>query len=514
MRRLVGLATVTALVAVLAPALPAAAAPTGAALSWGDCPDPILGIPRDPRTRCATVGVPMDYRDPRGATITVTISRIATSVPGQRRGVLLINPGGPGGSGLDLPSYFAAALPPEVLARYDLIGMDPRGVWASTPISCGLENTNQIDDILGYPDPDGSIDRNVAFARATAQSCAAHTGALLPHISTANTARDMDRIRAALGEPKMSYLGYSYGTYLGAVYATLFPSRTDRVILDSAVDPTRVWHEAWKLFGIGTALRFPDFATWAAARDATYHLGATPDAVRRTYFRIAAALDAEPVVLPDFVLNGNVFREITRSGLYGDLAFPSLAETWQSLSTPGAAGLGQLARAVQATDPIENSYSVLFAIACNDVAWSRDVAGYAREVAVHRAVWPLTAGWPANIWPCAFWSRPVEPPVRVTSAGPRNILILQNLRDPATPWIGGVGLRSALGQRAAFVTQDAGGHLIYGVRSGGCTDAITNAFLVDGVLPAPDRFCAGPTPEDLSTFQAGPSVRTHVRLLG
>jgi hypothetical protein len=192
----------------------------------------------------------------------------------------------------------------------------------------------------------------------------------------------MDRIRVALGEPKISYLGYSYGTYLGSVYATLFPNRTDRFVLDSAVDPERIWHGSWKLFGIATELRFPDFTKWAAARDATYHLGATPDAVRRTYFRIAAALDAEPVILPDLVLNGNAFREITRSALYDGRAFPDLAETWQSLSGTGTAS------AVRAAIPADNSYAVLYAIACNDVQWSRDVDMYRREVAVHRGGFP------------------------------------------------------------------------------------------------------------------------------
>jgi hypothetical protein len=163
--------------------------------------------------------------------------------------------------------------------------------------------------------------------------------------------------------------------------------------------------------------------------------------------------------------------------------------------------LPALRRATAAIPP-DNSYAVLYAIACNDVQWSRDVSGYAREVAVHRAVYPLTAGWPANIWPCAFWGRNVEPPVTVNSNGPRNLLILQNLRDPATPWIGGVGLRNVLGRRAAFVTVDAGGHGIYAIRSGPCTDAITNTFLVSGVLPGRDRFCVGPSPDDPATLTA------------
>jgi pimeloyl-ACP methyl ester carboxylesterase len=510
MRRLVVPAVALATVAALAPAVPGQAAPAtaGGGLVWGACPPPEPGNIRDPRMQCAALRVPMDYRNP-GHEITITVSRITTGVPGQRRGVLLSNPGGPGGTGLDLPGYFALVLPAEVQARYDLIGFDPRGVGASTPISCGLPADVAPDLVLAYPAPDGSIAQNVAFARATARSCAERTGDLLRHLTTANTARDMDRIRAALGEQKISYLGYSYGTYLGAVYASLFPRRGDRIVLDSAVDPDRVWHDTWKLFGIGTALRLPDFTSWAANRDDVYQLGATPDAVRRTFFRIAEALDREPLVLPGLVLNGNVFREITRSNLYDDRLFPDLAATWQVLSEVDAASadaLRALATRVRAATPVDNSIAMLYAIACNDVAWSRDVEGYAREVGVHRQLWPLTAGAPANVWPCVFWPhRPVEPPVKVTSAGPRNILILQNLRDPATPWVGGVGMRTALGRRAAFVTVDGGGHGIYAIRSGPCTDAIATAFLADGTLPERDRFCVGPSPEEINILSSVPA---------
>src|SRR5256885_11829772 len=134
----------------------------------------------------------------------------------------------------------------------------------------------------------------VALARDVATRCARQHGDELPHASTADTARDMDRIRAALGEPKLSYLGYSYGTYLGAVYTTLFPEHSDRILLDSAVDPTLVWYRMWRTWDQAIALRLPDFTAWAAARDATYHLGATQAAVTRTYYALADRFDRSP----------------------------------------------------------------------------------------------------------------------------------------------------------------------------------------------------------------------------
>jgi pimeloyl-ACP methyl ester carboxylesterase len=525
MRRLRGLAAGTAgcLVAVLGLAGPGFAAGNDAAAgnervpapSWGACPPLEPGAERDPRQQCTALSMPLDYRRPGGRQITVTISRIPAGNPGVRHGILLANPGGPGGSGLDLPSYLAGALPAEVSDRFDLIGFDPRGVGASTPITCGLPAGTPNEALLPYPAPDGSIAGNVEFARTTARSCAAHSGDLLPYITTANTARDMDRIRVALGEPRLSYLGYSYGTYMGAVYTSLFPKRSDRMVLDSAIDPNRIWYDFWRTWNTAVALRLPDFTAWAAARDGTYHLGASAKAVERTYFALANTLDANPWNPPDpgtGPVTGNTFREITRSYLYDDRFFPALAEIWQFLTEQPAQqqvseALSTALRAPQALTPwavrqaasvpIDNEISVAYAIVCDDVAWPRDVSTYRRNVAADRRAWPITAGMPSNVWPCTFWpSRPVEPPVAVTAEGPRNVLILQNLRDPATSWLSGHGMRVALGARAAMVSIDAGGHGVYAIRSGPCTDAIATAFLTTGALPDRDRFCAGPSPED------------------
>jgi pimeloyl-ACP methyl ester carboxylesterase len=432
--------------------------------------------------------VPLDYRKPRGRTIDIAISRIPAS-PGQRRGILLTNPGGPGVPGLDLPSLLPVLFPADVLSRYDVIGMDPRGVGLSSPISCGVSADTPLDLLLPYPAPDGSIARNIGFARSFAAGCARHSGDLLPFITTANTARDMDLVRTALGEERLSFFGGSYGTYLGAVYASLFPQRTDRMIFDSAIDPRRVWRGFYRSWGPATALRLPDFTAWAAARDASYHLGATPRAVAGSFFALAGRLDRSPVTPPDgTVVNGNTLREYTRLQLTNDANFPALAAAWQFLAT----GAGAPPAIPRFSD---NYVSVLNAIACNDTAWPRDPGVYARDVAVDRRLFPITAGMPANIRPCAFWPhRPLEPPVRVTSRGPRNVLIVQNTRDPSTSWRNALGLRHALGRRAVLITVNAGGHIALG--RGTCADSAAATFLVTGRLPAQDRFCARPTTRD------------------
>jgi pimeloyl-ACP methyl ester carboxylesterase len=520
-RHLLVLAAVAGLIAPLvatvgaASAEPASAEPATAgtaALTWGACPPAPPDTPRDPRQQCAALRVPLDYRKPGGRKISVEVSRIPTAKPGLRRGVLLFNPGGPGGTGLDFPSQLLPAIPTAVTDRFDLIGFDPRGIGYSTPVTCGIPDDVAVDLALPYPAPDGSIGRNVAFGRKAARDCARLSGDLLPYITTANTARDMDRIRVALGEPKLSYLGYSYGTYLGAVYTSLFPQRSDRILLDSAVDPKLVWYDMWRTWGVAIALRLPDFTAWAAARDATYHLGATQAAVTTTYYDLAARLDRTPVTLPDgFVFNGNVFREFTRSELYSDAEFPALADGWQYLLNPSGAApaaLSQGGPALPPGVPSDNGLAALYSVVCDDAAWPRSVDTYERNVAIGRRAFPATAGMPDNAWPCAFWAtRPVEPPVAVTPKGPRNVLILQNLRDPATPWLSGHGLRQSLGQRAAFVSVDQGGHGVYLLTDAPCASDIATAFLTGGTLPAQDRLCPGQSPPGIAAQVTVPRVR-------
>jgi pimeloyl-ACP methyl ester carboxylesterase len=498
-RSLLLLATVAAMAAVLAPAAPGHATDNSLTPTWGTCPPTPPGVLRHPRQECATLRVPLDYRNPGGRAIDIAISRIPTAKPGLRRGILVSNPGGPGGQGLDLPSLLAAVMPAEVLDRFDLIGFDQRGVGYSTPVTCGLSPDTPPHMIVPYPAPDGSIKDNVEFAHDTAQACAAHSGDLLPYITTANTARDMDRIRVALGEPKLSYYGASYGTYLGAVYTSLFPKRSDRIVLDSAVDPQRVWYEQFRSAGPGFELRFPDFTAWVAARDDIYHLGATSEEVRRAYFRLAAELDRDPLTAPDgLVITGNLFRRGTHSALYRDAFFPVLAAFWQYAETRGATPLPPfpLPPPPPPNVPADNGIAALYAVTCDDVAWPRHVPTYAINVAIGRLLFPVSSGTPSNIWPCAFWPyRPVEPPVAVTGRGPRNVLILQNQRDPVTPWITGAGLRLALGGRAAMVSIDAGGHGVYPDTPGSCAYNRANVFLASGELPTHDTACPGPSPD-------------------
>lgn len=469
-------------------------------ISWGDCPALAEGQTRDPQLDCGTLEVPLDHQNPDGTKIDVAVSRLSTAQPGKRRGVLLLNPGGPALGGLDMPATMASALPKSVLDRYDLIGFDPRGVGHSTPQSCGLQDPS-VSGLFPYPAADGSITKNVALAEADAKRCAATVGKNLRYFNTAGTARDMDRIRQALGEKKISYWGQSYGTYLGTVYRSLFQEHTDRMVLEGNVDPTRVWaDQVADTWGQGMADRFPDAARVAAAQAGTLELGTNVAQVTDTYLTLADRLDRTPAAVPgaSMSLDGALLRNMTYALLLRNDTLPVLARFWKaadnlshgSTTAADTAVLKEVFAATPASPgiPADNQATMFMALTCGDAEWPHDVDGYAARTAADREKWPLTAGMPANIWACAYWDKPAEATVKVVKGGPRNTLILQNRRDNATPWEGGVGLRKALGDGSAFVGVDNGGHSVYGEGSA-CADKATVDFLATGHLPDKDVYC-------------------------
>jgi pimeloyl-ACP methyl ester carboxylesterase len=464
-----------------------------AELEWGSCP-PSSRL--DPRQECASLTVPLDYSNLSGPTIQIAISRMLTATPSARRGLLLYNPGGPGSSGIYGPSRLAAALPPSVLERYDLVGFDPRGINFSAPVSCSLALADlDVLKFIPYPAFDLDISDNVAYAQRAAAGCAATSGDVLPHITTANTARDMDRIRAALGEPRISYIGYSYGTYLGAVYTRLFPSRTDRFILDSVVHPRKIWRETFASWGYAVEVAFTGFTRFAAERHDTYGLGATPRAVYEKTLELIAEVEAEPFPVPNSstVLTGDSFRERIRNnnGLRNDRSFPALAELFAAIDARETASRAPAALAAQYPTPApDNGFASPWAVVCGDADWPEAADAYERDVRLYDRLFPIHGRAAANIWPCAFWPfEPREPAVEIDHLdGAGRALLVQSVRDPATPYDGGVAMRVALGSRSRLVSVEDGGHVIAFNARNGCADEHATAFLVDGALPR-DTFC-------------------------
>jgi pimeloyl-ACP methyl ester carboxylesterase len=441
--------------------------------------------------QCATIKVPLDYSRPDGKKLDLAISKMTTSTKKERRGVLLLNPGGPGTDGLSMPKDTADILPKSVTSKYDLVGFDPRGVGRSSPVSCGLTPEEQNRE---RPYRAEAFVQDVKWARTVAEKCDAKQGDKLRHITTRNTARDMDVIRAVLGEKKISYLGVSYGTYLGAVYTQMFPQRADRFVLDSAADPTRIWRGTFQLWAQGAEPAFTRWTQWTADRNSTYKLGGTAEAVRKTFYDLVAQADRKPIRFNGTALTGDDIRSQSRVGFF----YLRDAAEWISkvnkAATRRAPSAGQnLEAPTQAAPsfgpavPEDNEGAAFFSIACADTRdWPRDPEQYRRDAIRDKAKYPVYGHFASNIKPCAFWKKQgTEPATRVDNKVAA--LILQYEWDPQTPLTSGQGMRRAM-KGAKMVTVTGGvGHGVYGNLS--CADKIATAYLTTGKLPAKDMTC-------------------------
>ncbi|MDF9810800.1 alpha/beta hydrolase [Streptomyces sp. SPB162] len=453
--------------------------------------------------RCADVTVPLDYTDPGGRTITVAISRIAAADTAHRVGSLLLNTGGPGGTDLGDPPWVHDALR-DVGDRYDIVGMDPRFVGRSTPLDCGWP-TGSPFRFAGHDR--AGFDRMTALQRDLADRCRATNADVLPYITTRNTARDMDVVRAALGERRVSYLGYSYGTYLGEVYATMFPGRTDRMVLDGVIDPAR--YSPRLLVGTEAinekALRH--WAAWAAQHDADYGLGTTRDAVLATIDRIQHAATERPLTIgggstPSYRLDEHTVPFMVFSGLSDDTeparrSFASVIRTmWQAAQGRPAEPDADLAAALdfvlKGGDGGSAYGSVQTAILCGDVAAPRDPEVYWRGIQRSRERHPLMGPFTNDITPCAFWDRPRERPTAVRHDLPA--LMVNATGDPRTPYAGATAMHRAWPSSRLVTVNGADQHGIFGSYGNVCADDTVNAYLRTGKLPTADVACAGSVP--------------------
>ncbi len=443
--------------------------------------------------QCATIQVPLDYRAPGGKRLDLAISRIKSTAPGKRHGVLLSNPGGPGGPGIYMPLALQEELPASVTQKYDLIGFDPRGVGESSPVSCNL--TLEEEDWL-RPYKKETFTKDVAWARKVAEKCRAKSGSVLPHITTRNTARDLDVLRAVLGEKKLSYLGYSYGTYLGAVYTQLFPGRVDRFVLDSAVDPARAWRGMVQWWAEGAEPAFDRWTEWAAARSETYGLGNTPKKVDRTFWELIARADRKPIEFDGMKLTGDDIRGGMRGAVFSPKsateAFVELkkaADGKPASAAKATALTGAMESARKAAGvPDDNMTASFWAVVCGDnsAAWPRNPERYRQDAIADKGRYPLFGDFASSIKPCAFWNTSVEPATKVNNKV--GSLIVQNEWDSQTPLPSAQALHTVM-KRSKMVTVLGGeGHGVY-PSGNACTDGTVTGYLLTGKLPAKDVAC-------------------------
>ncbi|MFI1884641.1 alpha/beta hydrolase [Streptomyces jumonjinensis] len=468
--------------ATLAPALAAAPAAAAGPLDgytqqkpeWQRC------APDQPASfQCATIEVPLDYRRPGGTSVDIAISRIEATDDDKRRGVLLFNPGGPGVPGLDMPLSMTQTLPRSVRNRYDLIGFDPRGVAKSTPVTC---DSTPEEQQLPRPYKKESFAGDVEWARTVADKCRAKYGDSLQHFTTRNTARDMDVIRAVLGEKKINYLGYSYGTYLGAVYTQLFPRRSGRMVLDSAVDPGIVWRGMIQSWAHGAEPAFKRWAKWAAARHETYGLGDTPAEVGKAFYDIVAQADREPVTVGATPLNGDQLRERMRPRFF---SLKGASDWVVHLKNAAAGKPTPELEWFQGTDA---ELSAFLAIACGDANWPKNPETYRKDAIRDKARYPLYGDAASNIMPCAFWDRNAERATEVDN--PVGALIVQAEWDSQTPLTGGVAMHRAMKGSRMITVDEAETHALYGRGISDCADRLITSYLTAGGLPAGNVTCA------------------------
>ena len=449
----------------------------GSAVAWGACPQVAQNL------LCASLKVPLNYARPHGRQITLALSEVpATAPPGKRQGVLLVNPGGPGGAGRSLAAVVAEGLSPEVAAEYDIIGFDTRGTGASVPALHCDPSFFATARPPYVPASRAAEQVLVGRARTYAADCQKRFGWLLPYLTTRNIARDLDSIRVALGQRQISYYAFSYGTYIGQVYATMFPTRVRRMVLDSTVNPDGVWYADNFSQDYAFQGRMTAFGRWAARYDPDFRLGSTPAAVSRAFATASSRLLAHPI---DGVVGPDELTDTFLAGGYDDQYWPALATALAAYLHSGSSGpLLRLYR--QAGVQNENEFAVYNAVECGDVRWPRNWATWDAETRKVDRRAPFEA-W-GNTWfnaACTFW--PVHGPARpmkIGAAGLPGILMLQGTLDPATPYAGALAARRALPTARMVVVEGGGNHgQSLATPPNACVNGYLNRYLATGALP-------------------------------
>jgi pimeloyl-ACP methyl ester carboxylesterase len=450
-------------------------------LAWTTCHD---------NFQCATLSVPEDYTKPNGKTLGIAVIRQPSS--GTHEGSLIINPGGPGASGVDFVAQSASSFS-ELTEHYDLVSFDPRGVGASDPIRC--VTSSQLDTYINEnPVPQTPAERAavVAQARQLADDCYRENGNYLEHVGTIDEARDMDVLRAALGDPKLTYYGASYGTYLGAKYAQLFPTRIRAMVLDGALDPSEPVTQVNLVQAKGFQVDLNDFLT-QCVQSGKCPLGSTVDAAHAELENLKAMVTANPLTsAAGRVLGPGEFFEGVAAGLYQTEVWPELWASLGLLKEGRPDTLFVFADALTGRNSdgsYDNEIESNIAINCVDRPAPKSVASYVEHATEFAKQAPdFGAAIEYGSLPCAFWKvPPVEAPHPVHAPGAPPILVIGTTRDPATPYVWAQALAEQLSS-GVLLTFNGDGHTAY-IRHDSCVDAAVKSYLVDLAPPNPGVTC-------------------------
>jgi pimeloyl-ACP methyl ester carboxylesterase len=449
-------------------------------------PPPLQWQPCAPY-QCATMDVPLDYAHPSGPHIAVALSRRVASDPSQRIGSLVLNPGGPGESGLLNLTKDIGLLPAGVLARFDVVGFDPRGIGKSSPVSCAGDAYNGPEP---DPVPQSAAAQQVLVAsdQDYAQACIHTSGAdLLAHVGTVDVARDLESLRQALGDRGLTYLGLSYGTLLGATYAGMFPTHVRAMVLDGPIDPSLTTAQLADAQAAGFERALSSFFSWCSGSSAcAWH--PTGDA-HAAYEALAASVRAHPLGVGTRTVGPSEFYTGTFGTLYATNFWPSLGRALAGIAAGnGAQMLGLFDSYERVGDPSFNG-DANNAITCLDHPVSRNLASYPSLAAAAAATAPDFG--PLFAWgavECAVWPVPSTRPVGdIRAAGSPPILVVGTTQDPATPypWAQGLAAQLAHGVLLTRVGQD---HVAIFYSS--CVRAYDEVYLVSVVAPPPGTVCS------------------------
>jgi pimeloyl-ACP methyl ester carboxylesterase len=426
---------------------------------------------------CAELEVPVDYADPAGDTLTLSISRVPAR--GDRIGALFVNPGGPGGTAADFAVTMGFLLPDEILERFDIVGVDPRGLGASR-IDCGGDMTELygVDYSIDSPEDTAEL---LAVSQEYIDGCEAAAGDLLPHLGTENVARDIDAVRAAMGDEQLNYLGFSYGSAIGQVLAELFPDRVRAMIIDGIVDlgPDGIAGAVSQAAGFEVALQ-----AYADDCDADSSCPVGPDAVAAIE-ELQAAVEEEPIPAQP--------RDLGPGELSTGLALPLYSEDlWPDLSDAVADALdGDGTAMVSLTDQYIGvaDFDVYFAVNCLDFEWPETPDELLAEGARAADESPHFAEPIVNDYVrCAMWPVAEVPLTPVTAPDAPPILVVSTTNDPATPYEAGVRAAERL-ESGVLLTYEGDGHTVVG-NGVPCVDDIATDYLIDLDIPDDGTTCS------------------------
>lgn len=456
----------------------AAAPPPPPPVAWHPCPT-------EAGYRCGSVPVPLDHAHPRGPTIRLAVIEKPATGPGAHHGILLFNPGGPGESGVQILPVLAALVPPAVAAHFDLVSFDERGTGASDPVTCG-PSPAAAAAVDPLPAPGGALPVD-ALARQLVRTCRARYPDLLPQVDTTEAARDMDRIRQALGVRTISYWGLSYGTVLGSVYAHLYPGHVRAMVLDGAVTATQPLAAQARAEAPAVAGSLRHFLSTCGGV-APCPLGPDPAA---TYRQLARRLERSPIATPGGPVT---VGDLATATLFA-LSVPRFAPGFPTALVQAAAGHGgplrELALGFEQDLDGTSLVGAEWTYTCNDARSHPSPAAAARLARSLAASDGLLGAYTVtyDLGGCLAWPAPARPVTSLAVTGGPRILVIGNTGDPNTPHSAAVRLARSLGS-ATLLTWHGWGHTWLLNGSGdACMDRAVVAYLVAGHPPGRQASC-------------------------